>query len=236
MYTLPSLTARIGATLGASLVAIGCTQAATETPAIPELNRSVAVRLTCPAVDDLTYFVPRELLLPEELGVMDARRRTPKARAPVFPEFLQLAKLDSLSCGVDVPETYRFIYYRSYQPVFVIAVRRESAAWSVRTFETNDPHQRLPLAIASSNTRTPSRPEFERFAQSLRGRDFWDIPTRGEPFAEGADWAQWVFEGRKGLRYHLVVRYPRIPAEIGITQLGEAFASVAALEWPPKDR
>lgn len=230
-----SLSVRIGATACASIVAIGCRAAVPETPTVPEPNRSIEVRSSCPGVDDLGYHVPRELLLPDELEVMAMRRQTPEAREPVFPEFLRLATLGSLSCGRDVSEGYRFIYYRSFRPVFVIAASREPSGWMVRVFETNHPRQRLPLAVARSFTRRPSNPEVERFGQSLRGKDFWDTPTRGQPFAEGADSAQWVFEGRKGLRYHVVVRYPRIPAELRVTELGAAFAELAGLPWPPKD-
>ena len=64
---------------------------------------------------------------------------------------------------------------------------------------------------------------------AINAAAFWDAPTE-DPGKNGEDGAQWIIEGRRQGRYHVVERWS--PKSGPIRSAGEAFLRAACLSFP----
>jgi hypothetical protein len=106
-------------------------------------------------------------------------------------------------------EAYRFLYLRSFHhPISVRLVVAQDKTATLVSKETNGKGGYEPGRQIRNRTIHMSQLQTESFLTALDELSFWNLPPLLE--AEGnviqTDGAQWILEGVKGSRYHLVDR------------------------------
>jgi hypothetical protein len=102
-------------------------------------------------------------------------------------------------------ETYRFLWLRTFHhPIFV---RVECARTEVKLFtkELDGLGGYAPGKISRSGEGVLTESEWCEFLRLLDKADFWKMPSENDVL--GNDGAQWVLEGVKENRYHVVDRW-----------------------------
>lgn len=61
----------------------------------------------------------------------------------------------------------------------------------------------------------------EEFLAKIQRLQFWELPTHETPETVGCDGSQWIIEGVKGDKYHVVDRW--MPAKGAVHDLGLTF-------------
>jgi hypothetical protein len=122
-----------------------------------------------------------------------------------FGKYLCAMGEESLA-GQEADEAYRFLWLpsRGYRPV---AVRVQSSPAGATLFAVELDHrggtepgpikQRLPRKLAAG--------EWAALQAAVNAAGFWDMPSKKEEM--GLDGAEWVLEGKRGARYHVVQRW-----------------------------
>lgn len=116
------------------------------------------------------------------------------------PSLYQLAQQDASA------EAYRFLWLRTFDhPVCVrLTVRKDGTA--LLTSKEMDGHGGYaPGRLKLNKTTAISRDRTDWFRGQFEKRAIWNLPTRLS--ADGLDGAQWIIEGVKSGRYHIVDRW-----------------------------
>lgn len=143
---------------------------------------------------------------------------------------LVLARVDepSLSCGEQTAESYRLIWLHTFAHPVVIRVTRQPDGLQVDGLQLSgvgdgdpgvllyDVHKRLPQG------------DWTRLDAALRNAEFWSLATSGNMY--GAHGEQWIVEGRRGGRYHVVDRW--MPTAGAYRDLGVLFFDLAGWQRP----
>jgi hypothetical protein len=104
-------------------------------------------------------------------------------------------------------EVYRFTWLRTFHAPFAFRLDvRPDGSGSLLVKSTSgkggyDAGQLVLNKAVSLDAR-----QVQRFATALDGLQFWNLPTK-DPSDVGLDGAQWIFEGVKGGKYHVVDRW-----------------------------
>jgi hypothetical protein len=100
-------------------------------------------------------------------------------------------------------EVYRFLWLRTFHhPVFVRVERRQNEI-KLFTKELNGAGGYDPGKIMREGSRNLDQTEWCEFLKLLRQADYWNLPTdAGEN--NGNDGSQWILEGVRENRYHVV--------------------------------
>ena len=102
-------------------------------------------------------------------------------------------------------EIYRFLWLRSFDhPVFVRVERRRSQI-NLFTKELSGAGGYGPGKVSRNYSRNLDRTEWCEFLKLLRQADYWSLPTRKRVLSN--DGAQWILEGVRENRYHIVDRF-----------------------------
>ncbi|HLL99508.1 MAG TPA: hypothetical protein VK400_00500 [Pyrinomonadaceae bacterium] len=103
-------------------------------------------------------------------------------------------------------EIYRFLWLRSFHhPVFV-RVERSPNQIKLFTAESDGAGGYEPGKILRSSSRNLDQTEWCEFLKLLRAANYWNLPTNDCDLM-GTDGAQWVLEGVRDNRYHIVDRW-----------------------------
>lgn len=118
-----------------------------------------------------------------------------------------LARLDepSLSCDGDVGDSYRLIWLSSLAHPVVIRVSRRGERIVAEAFQLSGTGGGDPGGLLHRVERPLSVTDWNRIETAVRLSDFWQLPTSGNLY--GAHGEQWIVEGRRGDRYHVVDRW-----------------------------
>ena len=102
-------------------------------------------------------------------------------------------------------ESYRFLWLRSFNhPVAVRIWKCGSVRFiSVKELDGAGGYEPGKLKLDRKRELTPD--EWREFMRHLDDSCYWQLPTREDD--AGLDGAQWIFEGVKGGRYHVVDRW-----------------------------
>ncbi len=144
------------------------------------------------------------------------------------PSLFQLAKNPSL-------ESYRFVWLRTFHhPVIVRLNLRSDGTGDLTTKVSSGAGGYAPGHVIENKSRPVTREEVEKFLARVRQGQFWDLPSHESPDAAGLDGSQWIIEGVKEGKYHVVDRWT--PGKGPVHELGLILAVDLAQMKIPKDQ
>ena len=111
----------------------------------------------------------------------------------------------SLSCKINAAESYRFLWLRTWgAPVAVrVDLIGDVATLSAVALDGEGGYE--PGVVVKRVERKLSREEWKAITTGLDSIAFWNLPARIHDV--GLDGAEWILEGRRGTRYHVVDRW-----------------------------
>jgi hypothetical protein len=196
------------------------TNSAVRASAIPHDAPTVAVRPTCPDKLDSAFFFPVA-----SLGERKANFDQDAALRSWSSDELRKMLEPSLSCGDAPGDTFRFTWLRSFHPPVTVRVFAGSRSAEIVAVLMSGSGGYAPAAAVDQTHRALSPREWKNLNDALVQSDFWNLPPwRGRG---GPDGAQWIVEGRVGLRYHVVNRWA--PRSGNFRDLGLLFLKLAKL-------
>ena len=208
----------------------------TETPSTPTVEVTLQVPFTpvttdcypglsleMPATDNEAFFPPK-VLAQDQPGN--------QFRNNWYSKHLRAMKEESLySSGDEWVESYRFLWLRSFhQPVAVRIWKCGSTQFlSLKVMDGAGGYEPGKLILERSRELTPD--EWSEFLRYLDDSCYWQLPTRDDNI--GFDGAQWIFEGVKGGRYHVVDRWT--PQTGSYRELCLYALKLSRLKFDPKE-
>ena len=103
-------------------------------------------------------------------------------------------------------ETYRFLWLRSFHHPVAVRVWRTEIDQFITVKEMSGAGGYEPGRFIVNQTRKLAAGEWDTFIRRLDDSCYWNLPT-DDPKERGFDGAQWILEGVKGGRYHIVDRW-----------------------------
>lgn len=104
-------------------------------------------------------------------------------------------------------EIYRFIWLRSFHPPYVFRLEvRADGTGTLVVKNASGSGGYDPGRLVLSKTLALDARKARQFTSALGQLNFWQLATR-DPARSGHDGAQWILEGVKGGRYHVVDRW-----------------------------
>ena len=130
-----------------------------------------------------------------------------------------------LSCGKSqAQESYRFVWLRTFDNPIAVRVNRFGKDVHLEAVVLNGQGG---YDAGQVSQRVSKRLAFEQWEELLieaEAADFWHLPATADD--QGFDGAQWIIEGRKGDRYHLVDRWS---GSDGVQRIGLKLLELADL-------
>jgi hypothetical protein len=124
-----------------------------------------------------------------------------------YSEHLKAMKEESMYGGDDkAVESYRFLWLRSFNHPVVVRIWKTETAQFISLKEASGAGGYEPGHLIIDRTRQLDAAEWNAFVQRLDDSCYWNLPTE-DPKESGLDGAQWVLEGVKEGRYHMVDRW-----------------------------
>ena len=102
-------------------------------------------------------------------------------------------------------ESYRFLWLRSFDHPVAVRIWKCGSVRLIAVKELSGAGGYEPGKVIRSYKRQLTAAEWNDFMRRLDDSCFWNLPTPEESF--GNDGAQWIFEGVKEGRYHIVDRW-----------------------------
>ena len=104
-------------------------------------------------------------------------------------------------------EVYRFTWLRTFHAPFTFRLDvRPDGSGSLLVKSTNGKGGYNAGQLVLNKAVSLDARQVQRFTTALDGLRFWNLPTT-DPSVLGLDGAQWIFEGVKGGKYHVVDRW-----------------------------
>jgi hypothetical protein len=187
---------------------------------------TTVVRAACPAIATDEHFFADRTLQP---AGDDAFRRH------WYSKHLAAMEEPSLSCGpLDATESYRFLWLRTFHPPVAVRVSWAAGRGEIVAVLLDGAGGYEPGKESKRVRRAVTRPEWETLRDATERSRFWTSPTGEQTNEIGLDGAQWIVEGRRGGRHHVVDRWS--PDEGGAHRaLARALVAAAGLDIPPAD-
>jgi hypothetical protein len=156
-------------------------------------------RKNCASVDSAEFFFPKGTI-----GIKQQQFDEDSYVREWYSKHLRAMGEPSLSCSDYRPESYRFLWLRTFgRP---IAVRIEiGRSIDLIAVELDGAGGGEPGEIARKIQRQLQANEWTTLSTALRNTAVWTMPSRDS--RHGWDGAQWVFEGRSRRNYHMVDRW-----------------------------
>lgn len=176
------------------------------------------IRPACPPASSSEYFFPRG-----SLGDRDEFRRQ------WYSKNLTPTGEPSLSCGIPTAEeTYRFTWLHTYGPPTVIRFTRAGTKMIMHSRVLSGAAGYNPGKLSQSADIDISSEDWARLDTAIQTKKFWVLPSWEE--VNGADGSQWIIEGQKNRRYHVVDRWS--PKEGPVRELGVLMMQLSKLPIP----
>jgi hypothetical protein len=143
------------------------------------------------------------------------------------PSLLQLAKNSSL-------ESYRFVWLRTFHhPVIVRLDLAPDGTGQLTTKVSSGAGGYDPGHLVENKARPVTREATERFLTKVKQEQFWKLPSYETPATVGCDGSQWIIEGFKDGKYHVIDRWT--PSKGPVHALGLTFVVELAGMKIPRD-
>ncbi len=132
-------------------------------------------------------------------------------------------------------ESYRFVWLRSFHhPVAVRVDVRPDGIGELTLKVGSGAGGYKPGETVQNLSRPLTLEESSMFLARLQKLDFWSLPSYKNEERDGDDGAQWIIEGAKDGKYHVVDRWS--PREGPVRELGITLAlGLADLKIPKRD-
>ncbi len=144
------------------------------------------------------------------------------------PSLFQMARASSA-------ESYRFVWLRTFHhPVIVRVDIKANASGELTTKLSSGAGGYEPGKLIENTSRPLTQRQTEKFLATIQRLQFWELPTHETPETVGCDGSQWIIEGIKDGKYHVVDRWT--PAKGAIHDLGLTFIFGLAQMRIPKDQ
>jgi hypothetical protein len=143
------------------------------------------------------------------VGVFSNDPVRPDASARWYSAFLRSMKEPSLLSAAANRDFlgYRFLYLRTFHhPIAVRVELNPDGTGKLFGTETSGAGGFRTGTVLFRQTIALSKEQVDRFDTLLRGSDFWALPTEDET-PPGNDGAQWILEGVRDQKYHIVDRW-----------------------------
>jgi hypothetical protein len=132
-------------------------------------------------------------------------------------------------------ESYRFVWLRTFHhPVVVRLDIQANGGAALTTKVSNGAGGYGPGTLVENTSRPLTKRQTERFLATIQRLQFWELPTHETPETAGCDGSQWIIEGIKDGKYHVVDRWT--PATGAVHDLGLTFVFGLAQMRIPKDQ
>lgn len=195
--------------LGVAVTIISSVKRA-ETPGTPTVEITLRVppkpvEADCyPGLSLETSAMERELFFPPKVLAQDQPGNT--FRNNWYSKHLSAMKEESLySPEGDWIESYRFLWLRSFHNPVAVRLWKCGSARFISVKELDGAGGYEPGRLILDRKRELTLEEWNAFRHHLEDSCYWQLPTRDD--GGGLDGAQWILEGVKGGRYHVVDRW-----------------------------
>lgn len=102
-------------------------------------------------------------------------------------------------------EDYRFLWLRSFHHPVAVHIWRSDDKQFLNVKELDGAGGYEPGKLITNRTQSLAKSDWEGFIRLLEQNCFWNLPAEND--ARGHDGAQWILEGRRTDRYHVVDRW-----------------------------
>ena len=134
--------------------------------------------------------------------------------------------------SIPAAETYRFLWLRTFHhPVAIRVDLKADGTGVVTTKIASGAGGYKPGIITVNQSRKLTPAETHRFHVEIERKDFWSLPARDD--RSGEDGAQWIVEGVRAGKYHVVDRWS--PRDGAVRELGFFFLNDLARINIPKN-
>ena len=161
--------------------------------------------------DRRTYFFPK--------SPVDLRDRNfDPTRNEWYGKFFRALNQRSLLSETDDQgdfETYRFIWLRSFDHPVIVQVSRRGRGFQVISVESDGQGGYEPGKLRRTDRNSFEKDAWCHLVKLLNEASFWSMPSIEDDLG-GNDGSQWILEGVRGDRYHVVDRWT--PSEGGYRQ------------------
>ena len=158
-----------------------------------------AVVITAFSIQGLAQFFPKSSLDPRG-DDFKANWYSTQLRALQEPSLFALATNRKA-------ESYRFLWLRTFHhPVAVRVDLQADGSWMLVTKVANGAGGYSPGSVTTNTSRQLTAHEVQSFRSKVESGGFWNAPS---PINDqtGTDGSQWIIEGVKAGRYHVVDRW-----------------------------
>lgn len=108
---------------------------------------------------------------------------------------------------VNDAESYRFLWLRTFHhPVAIRLDRQVDGTWTLTTKVGSGAGGYKPGQLVTDKSRKLTAQEIQAFLAKVQGDQFWSAPNPVNDQA-GTDGSQWIIEGAKAGKYHVVDRW-----------------------------
>lgn len=188
-------------------------------------HRGSPIAASCPRAPEARYF-PVGTFRPDRNGTILGISPDLFVRQ-WYSKHLAAMEEPSLSCGApeDI-ETYRFLWLRTFHNPIAVRVFRRSDDFGLEAVILGGAGGYDPGSVSRRVKKELLRDQWQTVIAKLERVRLWRMPTEsGEP--SGADGAQWIVEGRRDGRYHIVDRWTG--SDDGLESIGKLFLDLAGL-------
>jgi hypothetical protein len=150
-----------------------------------------------PVFESQRYFPP---------GVLSSNEWQDRFKASWYSRALAAMNEPSLSLPQrPQTEAYRFLWLRSFDNPIVVRIWRSESKVYLVTKQLDGDGGHHPGKLIVNKTRSLTNKEWAEFAKHLEQSSYWTLATDIDDV--GNDGAQWVLEGAREGRYHIVDRW-----------------------------
>lgn len=125
--------------------------------------------------------------------------------------------------------TYRFLWLRTFHHPVVIRVDRTDTGSFLAAHELSGAGGYEPGTVIRAEARALSDSEWSTLERAISAAEFWQLATYSAANPAGLDGSQWIVEGVRGDRYHVIDRWTPGPADESapVHRLGMQFLRLA---------
>jgi hypothetical protein len=147
-----------------------------------------------------------------------------------FSGMLRALKEPILYDKTGAEEIYRFTCLRTFNPPFSIRVQHKEGQSNLVLKISDGAGGYTSKKLTTNSTKTLSNEQWQQVLLAINQADFWNMPTHKQAF--GSDGSEWIIEGIKNGRYHVVDRWtPR--GNDAYRSLGNTFIDLSGVRIKP---